>query len=244
MYNRVQDRDQIIKKFLPKIQYIVKSIKHENLPPIVEEEDLVQVGVLGLMNALDKYDQNKGIKLSTYAEIRIRGQIIDHLRELDWTPRGIRSKLKNLENKIIELETKLDRQAKTEEIAEYLGMDVKDYIQYAESISNKILVSLNSSINDEDGEEQALWQFIAIDDDTPDKMVEEEELRSILLNIIKNHLNDRERLLITLYYYEDLSMKEIGYIMNLTESRISQMHTKIMLKLRKEISKYLYKEEL
>lgn len=238
-----KNRKDIIEEFLPKINYIVKSLKHENLPPIVEEEDLFQVGVLGLIDALEKYDPSKGIKLSTYAEIRIKGHIIDHLRELDWTPRGIRSKLKNLENKIVELETKLGRQAKTEEIAQYLGMDIKDYIQYAQNITNKILISIDSSIKDDEGEEQALWQFIATDDDTPDKIVEEEQLKEILLDILKNKLDDKERLLITLYYYEELSMKEIGYILNLTESRISQMHTKIMLKLRREISKYLYKEE-
>lgn len=237
------ERNQIIREFLPKINYIVKSLKHENLPPIVDENDLIQVGVLGLMDAIEKYDPSKGIKLTTYAEIRIRGHIIDHLRELDWTPRGIRTKLKNLENKIIELETKLGRQAKTEEIADYLGMDVNEYIKYAESITNKILISLDSSV-DEEGEENPLWQFIATSDDTPDKVIEENELKEILIDIIKNKLTEKERLIITLYYYEELSMKEIGYILGLTESRISQMHTKTMLKLKEEISKYLYREEI
>ncbi|MCX7759598.1 MAG: FliA/WhiG family RNA polymerase sigma factor [Hydrogenothermaceae bacterium] len=236
------DRNQIIKEFLPKIGYIVKSLKHENLPPIVDEEDLIQVGVLGLIDAINKYDPSKGVKLATYAEMRIRGHIIDHLRELDWIPRSVRSKLKNLENKITELETNLGRQAKTEEIAQYLGMDVDEYMKYAEGVMNKILVSLDSSVKDEEGEEQHLWQFIATSDDTPDKIVEENELRDILIDIIKSKLDDKERLIITLYYYEELSMKEIAYVLNLTESRISQMHTKIMLKLRKEISKYLYKE--
>lgn len=236
-----QERDQIIHDFLPKINYIVKSIKHENLPPIVEEEDLFQVGVLGLMDAIDKYDPSKGVKLSTYAEMRIRGQIIDHLRELDWTPRGIRSKLKNLESKIVELETKLGRQAKAEEVAEYLGMSVREYIEYSESIVNRILISIDSTVGDEEGDDQALWQFIAVSDDTPDRFIEEKELKEILVDIIKNKLEERERLIITLYYYEELSMKEIGSILGLTESRISQMHTKIMLKLRSEISKYLDK---
>lgn len=236
------EKNRIIKEFLPKINYIVKSLKHENLPAVVDEDDLIQVGVLGLIDAIQKYDPTKGIKLSTYAEIRIRGHIIDHLRELDWTPRGIRAKLKNLENKIVELETKLGRQAKTEEIAQYLGMEVDEYISFAENITNKILVSIDSNISDEEGQDNALWQFIATSDDTPDKVVEEKELKEILINIIKNKLTDKERLIITLYYYEELSMKEIGYILGLTESRISQMHTKIMLKLREEISKYLYKE--
>lgn len=242
MKQQTFERNQIIKEFLPKINFIVKSLKHDQLPPIVDEEDLFQVGVLGLMDAINKYDPKKGIKLSTYAEIRIRGHIIDHLRELDWVPRSVRSKLRNLESKLLELETKLGRQAKTEEMARYLGMDVKEYMEYAEYAVNKMLVSLDSAIKDEDGEEVQLWQFIATSDETPDKLVEQQELKQILTDIIKNKLDDRERLIITLYYYEELSMKDIAYVLNLTESRISQMHTKIMLKLRKEISKYLYKE--
>lgn len=236
-----QEKNQIIIEFLPKIDSIVKSIRHEKLPPIVDEEDLFQAGVIGLIDAIEKYDPSKGVKLSTYAEMRIRGQIIDHLRELDWTPRGVRSKLKNLENKIIELETALGRQAKAEEIADYLGMSLSEYMEYAEGLVNKILISIDSGVKDEDGEDQALWQFIAISDDTPDKYIEEKELREILVDIIKNKLDERERLIITLYYYEELSMKEIGAVLGLTESRISQMHTKIMLKLRREISKYLDK---
>ncbi len=224
--------NQTIEQFLPKIKYIVKSLKHKNLPPVIDEEDLIQVGVLGLYDAIEKYDPSKGVKLSTYAEIRIRGYIIDHLRQLDWIPRSTRSKVKNLENKIIELETKLGREAKTQEIAEYLGMDVQEYMKYAESISNKVIISLDSDVSKDDDESLHLWEVISSSDDTPDKVVEEKELKEILSDIILNHLNERERLLISLYYYEDLNMKEIANIMGITEARVSQLHTKIMLKLR------------
>ncbi|MGB9767038.1 MAG: sigma-70 family RNA polymerase sigma factor [Sulfurihydrogenibium sp.] len=233
------NKNEIIKEFLPKIRYIVKSLKHENLPAIVEEEDLVQVGVLGLYDALEKYDPSKGIKLSTYAEIRIRGYIIDHLRQLDFVPRSVRSKVKNLENKITELETKLGRQAKTEEIAEYLGMDLEEYMKYAEAASNKVFVSLDADISKEDDESLHLWEIISSNDDTPDKIVEEKQLKEILSEIISKHLDERERLLISLYYYEELNMKEIAEIMGITESRVSQLHTKIMLKLKNLILKYL-----
>jgi RNA polymerase sigma factor for flagellar operon FliA len=236
---QLEDRKQIIAEFLPKIKYIVKALKHENLPPVVDEEDLIQVGVLGLYDAIEKYDPSRGIKLSTYAEIRIRGYIIDHLRQLDWIPRSIRSKVKNLENKITELETKLGREAKTQEIAEYLGMDIQEYMKYAEVAANKVLISLDSDVSKDDDESLHLWEVISSSDDTPDKVVEEKELKEILSDIILNHLNEREKLLISLYYYEDLNMKEIADIMGITESRVSQLHTKIMLKLKNLIAKYL-----
>ncbi len=229
----------IIKEFLPKIHFIVKSIKHQNLPPVIDEEDLVQVGVLGLYDALSKYDSSKGVKLSTYAEIRIRGYIIDHLRQLDWVPREVRKKLRKIENAIVDVETKLGRQATVEEVAKEIGMDVDEYIKYSEKAVNKILVSLDSEISDADDESTHLWELVAISEDTPEKYVEEKELKEVLSDIILNKLDEKERMVITLYYYEDLSMKEIGYVLGLTESRVSQIHTKTMLKIRDLISKYL-----
>ena len=239
MQLRGEEKINMIKEFLPKINYIVKSLKHQNLPAIVEEEDLFQVGVLGLYDALEKYDPSKGVKFSTYAEIRVRGYILDHLRHLDWVPRNIRSKIKNLENKIVELETKLGRQAKAEEIAEYLGMSLEDYMKYAESAVNNILISLATDISKEDDESLQLWEVISVDDDTPEKYVEEKQLKEILFDIINNKLDEREKLILTLYYYEELNMKEIAEILGCTESRISQLHTKTMLKLRKLIESYI-----
>lgn len=239
MQLRGEEKINMIKEFLPKISYIVKSLKHQNLPAIVEEEDLFQVGVLGLYDALEKYDPSKGVKFSTYAEIRVRGYILDHLRHLDWVPRNIRSKIKNLENKIVELETKLGRQAKAEEIAEYLGMSLEDYMKYAESAVNNILISLATDISKEDDESLQLWEVISVDDDTPEKYVEEKQLKEILFDIINNKLDEREKLILTLYYYEELNMKEIAEILGYTESRISQLHTKTMLKLRKLIESYI-----
>ncbi|WP_297890065.1 FliA/WhiG family RNA polymerase sigma factor [Sulfurihydrogenibium sp.] len=209
MQIKLEDRNKIIMEYLPKIKYIVKALKHENLPAVVDEEDLIQVGILGLYDAIDKYDPSKGIKLSTYAEIRIRGYIIDHLRELDWIPRSLRSKIKNLENKIAELETKLGRSATTEEIAEYLGMSTSEYMKYSEVLVNRVLISLDSDVSKDEDESLHLWEVISSNDDTPDKVVEEKQLKEILSDIILNHLNERERLLISLYYYEDLNMKEI-----------------------------------
>jgi len=239
MQLRKEERESIIREFLPKINYIVKSLKHQNLPPIVDEEDLFQVGVLGLYDALEKFDPSKGVKFSTYAEIRVRGYILDHLRQLDWVPRNIRNKVKNLENKIVELETKLGREAKPEEIAEYLGMSLEEYMIYAEKAVNKILISLDSDVSKDDDESLHLWEVISTNDDTPEKYVEEKQLKEILSDIIMNKLDEREKLIVTLYYYEDLNMKEIAEILGYTESRVSQLHTKIMLKIRKLIEKYV-----
>ncbi|WP_457626578.1 sigma-70 family RNA polymerase sigma factor [Persephonella sp.] len=236
-----RERNEIIMEFLPKIQYIVQSIKQENLPPTVTEEDLINTGVLGLIDAINKYDPEKGVKLSTYAEIRIRGHIIDSLRKLDWVPRNIRQKARHIESAILEVEQKLGREASPEEIAEYLGMDVEEYMKYAEKISNSGLISIDTKVGVDDDSTTSLWQILSINDDTPDKYVEEEELKRIISDIISK-LKERERLVITLYYYEELSMKEIGEILGLTESRISQIHTKTMLKIRNMISKYLTKD--
>ncbi|SNZ08438.1 RNA polymerase sigma factor for flagellar operon FliA [Persephonella hydrogeniphila] len=236
-----RERNEIIMEFLPKIQYIVQSIKQENLPPTVTEEDLINTGVLGLIDAINKYDPEKGVKLSTYAEIRIRGHIIDSLRKLDWVPRNIRQKARHIEAAILEVEQKLGREASPEEIAEYLGMDVEEYMKYAEKISNSGLISIDTKVGVDDDSTTSLWQILSINDDTPDKHVEEEELKRIISDIISK-LKERERLVITLYYYEELSMKEIGEILGLTESRISQIHTKTMLKIRNMISKYLTKD--
>ncbi|WP_457621661.1 sigma-70 family RNA polymerase sigma factor [Persephonella sp.] len=236
-----RERNEIIMEFLPKINYIVQSLKQENLPPTVTEEDLINTGVLGLIDAINKYDPSKGVKLSTYAEIRIRGQIIDSLRKLDWVPRNVRQKARHIEAAILEVEQKLGREATPEEIAEYLGMDVEEYMKYAEKISNSGLISIDTTVGSDEDANTKLWQIISINDDTPDKYVEEEELKKIISDIISK-LNERERLVITLYYYEELSMKEIGEVLGLTESRISQIHTKTMMKIKNMIKKYISKE--
>ncbi|NPA52922.1 MAG: FliA/WhiG family RNA polymerase sigma factor [Aquificae bacterium] len=236
-----EERNKIIMEFLPRINYIVNRLKQESLPPTVTEEDLINTGVLGLIDAIEKYDPSKGVKLSTYAEIRIRGHIIDSLRKLDWVPRNVRQKAREIENAILEVESRLGREATAEEVAKYLGISVEEYMKYAQKVSNSTLVSIEKGIgNDEEGTTK-LWQIIAINDDTPDKFVEEQQLKEILSDIISK-LNEKERLVISLYYYEELSMKEIGEVLGLTESRISQIHTKTMMKIRNMIHKYLSNE--
>ena len=234
----LEERNKIILEFLPKISYIVKSIKHDNLPPTLTEEDLINIGVLGLIDAIEKYDPSKKVKLSTYAEIRIRGHILDALRKLDWVPRNIRQKAKEIERAILEVEQKLGREATSKEIADHLGISEDEYRRYAEKIANSMLISMDVSVNSDDEKGTKLWQILSVNDDTPDKYVEEKELKEILSNIISK-LSEKERLVITLYYYEGLPMKKIAEIMDLTESRISQIHTKTMIKLRKLIEDYI-----
>ena len=236
-----EERNKIIMEFLPKINYIVQNLKQDNLPATITEEDMINTGVLGLIDAIEKYDPSKGVKLSTYAEIRIRGQIIDSLRKLDWIPRNVRQKARHIEAAIHEVEQKLGREASPEEIAEYLGIPLEEYMKYAEKIANSGFISIDTTVGSDDDSSTKLWQIISVNDDTPDKYVEEQELKKILSDIISK-LNERERLVITLYYYEELSMKEIGEILGLTESRISQIHTKTMKKIRGMIEKYISKE--
>lgn len=234
----LEERNKIILEFLPKITYIVKSIKYDNLPPTLTEEDLVNIGVLGLIDAIEKYDPSKNVKLSTYAEIRIRGHILDALRKLDWIPRNVRQKAKEIERAILKVEQELGREASAKEIADYIGISEEEYIKYAEKISNSILVSIDMSLNSDNENGTKLWQILSVSEDTPDKYVEEEELKEILSDIIFK-LSEKERLVITLYYYEELPMKKIAEILGLTESRISQIHTKTMIKIRKMLENYI-----
>lgn len=235
------DRNKIIMEYLPKINFIVKSLKHQNLPPSITEEDLFQIGVLGLIDAINKFDESKNVKFSSYAEIRIRGQILDALRNLDYLPRTIRRKMKNIENAVSTIEAEKKREATTEEIAQYLGMDEEEYIKYAKNTFDNMLISLDADIDEDEEEKGKLWQIIAISDDTPDRYIEEKELKIILSDIIKNELDEKEKILISLYYYEELTMKEIGEVLGISESRVSQIHTKAMLKLRKALERYFEK---
>jgi RNA polymerase sigma factor for flagellar operon FliA len=221
---------ELIQSFLPRIKYIVKSIKHDNLPPIVDENDLYQMAVLGLYDAIERYDESKG-SFVTYANIRVRGYILDQLRKLDYIPRSRRNGKKALDECIEKVEMELSRKASLEDIANYMGVDVDKLNKIRESVDHGQMVSLNQTIDDE--ESISLLDTIK-DERTPEMYVEEKQLKEILMEAI-NSLNERERLVITLYYYEDLNMAEIGKILGCTESRVSQIHTQVMKKIRERI---------
>ena len=202
----------------------------------LEYDDLVSFGVFGLIDAIDKYDPNKGVKFETYASLRIRGAIIDNIRELDWVPRSLRQKGKDLEKAYTDLEYELGRPPSDEETAEKLGLSMKDFSKFVNDASISTLVSLeevveqNSDYPDDPGFEDIT--------ENPVKQAEFNELKEMLAGEI-DRLSEKEKTVITFYYFNELTLKEISEIMKVSESRISQLHTKAIAKLRGKLSRHV-----
>ncbi len=233
-YRKVDDRDkeELILKFAPLIKLIVNRIAMR-LPPHVDTEDLVNAGVIGLIDAIEKYDPMRGTSFKTYAEFRIRGAILDELRILDWFPRSIRQKVNRLESAFAELERQLGRAATDEEVAEALHIDLDGFYEILAQASAVSLVSLYD-VGREEGEERSLLDCIANEEDDPAAALESQEVYEAIGRAIER-LPEKEKTVISLYYYDELTMKEIGRVLNLTESRVSQIHTKAILRLRAKL---------
>lgn len=223
-------REKLIVKYAPFVKYVAGKI-FVNLPSNIEFDDLVSYGILGLIDAIEKFDIDRNIKFKTYAKTRIRGAIFDELRVLDWTPRSIRQKARKLEKAYAKLESKLGRAARDEEVAEYLGISVHELHNLFNETKKSLLLSLDELFYDD---EEGASRLDFVEDkksDNPQSKIEQSEIRDILAESI-NRLSERERLVVTLYYYEDLTSKEIGRILGVSDSRISQLHTKAILRLR------------
>ncbi|MFZ2956585.1 MAG: RNA polymerase sigma factor WhiG [Candidatus Ozemobacteraceae bacterium] len=228
-------KDTLIMKYASFVKYVAGRIA-VNLPSNVEFDDLVSYGILGLIDAIDKYDCGRAVKFKTYAKTRIRGAIFDELRVLDWTPRSIRQKARKLEKAYAKLEGKLGRDATDEEIAEFLKIDISELHKLFDETKKSLLLSLDEIFYD-DEEGSSRFDFVENQkSDNPQLKIEESEAKKILAEAI-GKLNDRERLVITLYYYEDLTSKEIGKILGVSDSRVSQLHTKAILRLRGRLAR-------
>lgn len=229
-----QLREQLIIKYAPLVKYVAgkMSIRFINY---IEYDDLISYGVFGLIDAIEKFDYTKGIKFETYASIRIRGEIIDNIRKLDWVPRLIRQKSQSLENAYLSLESNLGRVPLDHEIAEELNVSVskiKDMYREASILS---IISLDDFL-DQNHE----GVFDAINNNTlerPEVAYGKLEIKEILVSAIKN-LSEKEQKVISLYYFDDLTLKEISKIMHVSESRISQLHSKAVFKLKEKLQKY------
>lgn len=200
----------------------------------VEYEDLVSFGVFGLIDAIDKFDINKGVKFETYASLRIRGAIIDSIREMDWVPRSLRQKSKELEKAYWEVENELGRSATDKDVAEKLNISVEELHKLLNEVNVSSLISLEDFLeqNYEIGMEPAGGRK----QDRPEYEAELNEISEILGNAI-DKLPEKERMVLTLYYYEELTLKEISAIMKVSESRISQLHTKAIMRLRGKLAR-------
>jgi len=228
--NNLKSRQQLLLRYLGLVKYVVRKMI-KNYPQALEENDLYQIGIVGLAEAIERFDPNYGIKFETYAIPRIKGSIIDELRKLDWIPRSLRAKLNTYRDKSVELEQKFSGNYTDAEIANGLGLNEKDVKNIKRDMNSANLYSLDKPL-DNNGK-QNLYDLIEDQDYVRvDEKLEEEEMKRVLLKAIKK-LPEKTRLAITLYYYEKLTFKEIGKILNVSESRISQIHSETMAKLRK-----------
>lgn len=230
------ERERLILEHAPMIKYIANRIA-SRLPCHVEVEDLINSGVIGLIDALEKFDPGRGIKFKSYAESRIRGAILDNLRSLDWVSRSVRRKSRVLEQTYVELQKKLGRPATEEEVAEVMGVDLEDLLKMIGEVNSVSLVYLDEVIGDDSGDkEQTLAEYLSNpDDEDPYSLLAVQEIKEALTDGIDN-LPEKERLVLSLYYYEELTMKEIGKVLDVTESRVSQLHTQAILRLRGKLS--------
>jgi len=221
-------KEQLIIEYSQVVKYVAGRLSMY-LGNNVEFDDLVGYGVFGLIDAIDKFDKDKGIKFETYASLRIRGAILDNIRKMDWIPRSVRKKQKSIEAAYQKLETELGRFVEDEDMAEELGITLSDYHKWQDQTKSLMLTSLEDFT--EKGGEVRMESMGNARFEMPEASVEKEELKGQLIDAIQN-LTEKERKVITLYYYEELTLKEISYIMEVSESRISQLHTKALGKMK------------
>ncbi|HUG37152.1 MAG TPA: FliA/WhiG family RNA polymerase sigma factor [Candidatus Limnocylindrales bacterium] len=229
-------KEQIVLEHTPLIRYIVNRIA-VRLPSHIDLDDLHNTGVIGLMDAIEKYDPEKNCKFKTYAEFRIKGAILDQLRSLDWVPRSVRQKSRRLERAYGEVEQRLGRSASEDEVADSLGLQLEKFHELLNQVRGVSLVNLEEIRGGgQDGERTGSFADIVEDvtAENPFATLKLTETKQIVADTIAT-LPEKERLVISLYYYEDLNMKEIGNILGITESRVCQIHTKSVLRLRAKL---------
>ncbi|MDR2842399.1 MAG: RNA polymerase sigma factor WhiG [Spirochaetaceae bacterium] len=229
-------RDAFIRQYAPLVKYVAGKV-HDGMPATVEFDDLVSYGTFGLLDAIEKFDPAKDVKFKTYAVVRIRGAIFDELRSTDWVPRSVRQKIREVEEAISTLEAQLGRPVTDQEVAEYLKMDENEFIKTIVKISGTSVLSLNDVWFSGDENDKVSIQDSIEGPDTlkPDVIVERDEIRRVIVNVI-NELPEKEKKIIALYHYEDLTLKEIGQVLDITESRVSQLHTKAMTRIRAKLT--------
>lgn len=223
------EEEQVMVEHLPVVRYIARRI-HERLPQHVEMDELVSAGVLGLMDAFRKFDPEKKVQFQSYAQFRIRGAILDSLRTLDWSPRDLRRKGRAIEQAIRVLTSRFGRSPSEQEIADELQMELGDYQQLLGELKGLEIGTLHMERSEDSGEEELAYIPNRPEDDPLFRCLQS-EMRERLAEAIGN-LPERERLVMTLYYYEEMTMKEIGLTLGVVESRVSQIHASAVLHLR------------
>lgn len=234
-----EDMEKIFYAYAPLVKFIAYRLALR-LPSHVEVDDLISNGILGLIDAVEKYDTSKQTRFRTYAEIRIKGAMIDSLRSMDWVPRSVRHKAIQVSNVYEEMEQELGRYPEDEEVATRLNININEFYELLNEARGIPLISLDGVewINSK-GEKKSLLESLSNPKSSDPLLTARiDEIKNIIADAI-DKLSEKERLVISLYYYEELTMKEIGEVMSLTESRVSQLHTKAVLKLKTKLRRIL-----
>lgn len=229
-----EEKENVIKELLPFIKYTASRLSWR-LPPQLTIDDLISTGLMGLLDAFEKYDGRA--KLKTYAEFRIKGAMLDELRAMDWLPRSMKKKISEIKNACSRLEKELGRVPDDEEVAEELEIDLDEYFRTLQDASGSI--SLRFEDFEDAGSSDSINVLEGIPDQkarTPLAMLEDKDQKMILAGYI-SELPEREKLLLSLYYWDELTMKEIGKVMNLTEGRVCQLHSQALIRLKSKLSR-------
>ena len=229
-------RDYFVRQYAPLVRYVAGKVA-VGMPGSVEFDDLVGYGVFGLFDAIEKFDPTKHVKFKTYAVTRIRGAIFDELRSNDWVPRSVRQKAREVEDTVRQLEANLGRSATDIELAQEMNLSLKEFQDLLLRISSTSVMSLNDLWHSgEDSDRISIAETIESPSSlNPDTIVERDEIKRVMLEALKE-LPEKEQRVLVLYYYEDLTLREIGEVLEVTESRVSQLHTKAILRLRSKLT--------
>lgn len=228
-------REKLILEYAPLVKVVAGRLSMY-LGYNVEYEDLVSYGVFGLIDAIDKFDTSKEVKFETYASLRIRGAILDQIRKMDWIPRTIRQRQKQLDTAMKELERRNGKPATEAEIAAYMGISEDELLDWQMQVKADNMISLNEYV--EQGNDISSDKSISSGFDTPEGVIEKNELKEVLQEALEL-LTEKEKKVILLYYYEEFTLKEISRVLEVSESRISQLHTKALQKMKTKMGSYI-----
>jgi len=230
-----QEKEKIIREFLPVVRYTAYRLAWR-LPPQISVEDLISVGLNGLYDAMERYEAGK-VKLKTYAQYRIKGAMLDELRSLEWVPRSKKKKINHLKNAHIRLEQELKRNPEDEEVAEVLGLSLDEYYRLLEESKGGMTLKFEDFDNGQEGHAVNLMDNIEDPNaQNPLHLLLEMDQKKTLARLIEE-LPEKEKMVLSLYYWEELTMKEVGAVLGLTESRVCQLHNQALLRLRAKMSK-------
>jgi RNA polymerase sigma factor for flagellar operon FliA len=229
-------KDKLLLEYAPLVKYIAQRIA-VNLPSSVDRDDLVSSGILGLVKAVETFEPERGFKFETYAGHKVRGAILDDLRAMDWIPRSVRQKSRELQRTYAKLENELGRMPYDDEVCKELNISLKEFEDMLSEVTPATLVSLEEAMPDRDAESKEIRIIDTITDPGSENPLRElgfNEVKDILKEAIAG-LPEKEKLVIALYHYEELTLKEIGVVLDISESRVSQIHSKVILKLRSKL---------